>query len=81
MGDYADSHELFTVVAAIHHQGVCEALNDGALGFSETLAGIAAGGVGDVDGRADLDVIAGGRNSTLACGSQREVRDHTRRLE
>jgi len=57
VGDDANSHELFTVVAAIHHQRVCEALDDGALGFSETLASIATGRVGDIDGRADLNVV------------------------
>ena len=53
-----DSHELFPVVAAIHHEGVCEALDDGALRFSESFHGVATCGVGDVDWGADLDVIA-----------------------
>ena len=58
MSDDADSHELFTVVAAIHHERVCEAFDDRALSFSESLAGIATGRMGDVDGRADLYVVA-----------------------
>ena len=58
MSDDADSHELLAVVAAVHHQRVGKALDDGALCLSEPLDGIAAGGVGDVDGGADLDVIA-----------------------
>ena len=45
----ADSHQFLAVVPSVHHQGVGEALYNGALGFSETLDGIAAGGVGDVD--------------------------------
>ena len=36
-----DSHELLAVVAAIHHKGVGEALNDGALCLAESLDGIA----------------------------------------
>ncbi|KAK0740413.1 hypothetical protein B0T18DRAFT_331830 [Schizothecium vesticola] len=54
----ANGHELLAVVAAVHHQRVGEALNDGAVGLAETLGGIAAGGVGDVDGGANLDVVA-----------------------
>ena len=52
------SHEFLAVVAPVHHQGVGQALDDGALGFAEALHGVAACGVGDVDGGADLDVIA-----------------------
>lgn len=58
MSDNSDGHQLFTVVAAVHHERVGEALDDGALGLAESLDGIAAGGVGDVDWRADLNVIA-----------------------
>ena len=54
----ADGHQLLAVVAAVHHQRVGEALNDGAVGLAEPLGGIATGGVGDVDGRPDLDVVA-----------------------
>lgn len=54
----ADSHELLAVVAAVHHQGVGETLNDRAVGLAESLDGISAGGVGDVDGVAQRDVVA-----------------------
>lgn len=57
MGDDTDSHELFTVVAAVHHERVGEALDDRALGLSESLDGISASRVRDVDGGSDLDVI------------------------
>jgi hypothetical protein len=60
VGDDADGHQLLSVVAAVHHQGVGETLDDGALGLPEPLLGISAGGVRDVDGGADLDVVAGG---------------------
>lgn len=40
--DDADSHELLSVVAAVHHERVGEALNDGALGLAEPLCGISA---------------------------------------
>ena len=46
MGNDAHSHELLSVVAAIHHERVGETLNDGALGLSEPLDGIATGGAG-----------------------------------
>ena len=58
VGNNADSHELLSVVAAVHHEGVGQALDDGALSLAETLGGIATGRVGEVDGGADLDVIA-----------------------
>jgi hypothetical protein len=54
----ADGHQLLAVVAAVHHQRVGEALNDGAVGLAEPLGGIATGGVREVDGRPDLDVVA-----------------------
>ena len=56
--DDADGHELLAVVAAVHHERVGEALDDGTLGFAEALHGVSAGGVGGVDGCADLDVVA-----------------------
>lgn len=58
MGDYSDSHELLAVVPPVHHQRICEAFDDGALGFAEPLHGVAASGVRDVDWRSDLDVVA-----------------------
>jgi hypothetical protein len=59
VGDDADGHEFLAVVAAVHHQRVGQALDDRALGLSESLLGVSAGRVGDVDGGADLDVVAG----------------------
>ena len=58
MSHDADSHKLLAVVAAVHHERVGETLDDGAVGLAEAFHGIAAGGVGDVDGGADLDVVA-----------------------
>ncbi len=58
MSNDADSHELLAVVAAIHHERVGEALDDGAVGLAETLDGITASGVRDVDRGADLNVVA-----------------------
>lgn len=62
MSNDADSHQLLAVVAAVHHERVGEALDDGAVGLSEALDGIAASGVGDVDRGADLDVVAVGED-------------------
>lgn len=56
----ADSHELLAVIAAVHHEGVGETLDYGAVGLAEALDGITAGGVRDVDGGADLDVVTVG---------------------
>ena len=58
VGDNAGSQELLSVVATVHHDGVGQTLDDGALSLAETLGGIAASGVGDVDRGADLDVVA-----------------------
>jgi hypothetical protein len=58
VSDDADSHELLAVVTAVHHERVGEALNDRALGFSESLLGISTSGVGDVDWGANLDIVA-----------------------
>ena len=65
MGDNSDSHELLSVVAAVHHQGVGKTLNDWALCLSESLLCESTGRVGDVDGCSDLDVVA-----VLNCVSQ-----------
>lgn len=56
--DDADSLQLLAVVAAVHHQRVGKTLDDGALRLAESLGGITAGRVGEVDGRPDLHVIA-----------------------
>jgi hypothetical protein len=45
VSDDAHSHELLSVVAAVHHERVGEALNDRALGLPEPLDSISAGGV------------------------------------
>jgi hypothetical protein len=58
VGDDADGLKLLAVVAAVHHERVGETLDDGALSLPEALDGIAAGGMGDVDGLADLDVVS-----------------------
>lgn len=82
MSNDADSHDLLSVVATVHHdrvgQSACTVLftcilllcdqaqgadgfvplNDGALCLAETLSSISAGGVREVDGRTDLDVVA-----------------------
>lgn len=58
VGDDADSHELLSVVAAVHHERVGETLDDRALCLPEALCGVTASGVGDVDWGTDLDVIA-----------------------
>ena len=58
MGDNSDSHQLLSVVAAIHHERVGETLDDWALCLSEPLLCVSAGRVGDVDRSSDLDVIA-----------------------
>ena len=58
VGDDADGHELLAIVAAIHHQRVCEALDNGALCLAEPLDSISAGRVRDVDWLSDLNVVA-----------------------
>jgi len=58
VGDNADGHDLLSVVAAVHHKGVGETLNDGALGLAEALGGVTASRVREVDGLTDLDVVA-----------------------
>lgn len=58
MSDNSDSHQLLSVIAAVHHQGVGETLDDWALCLSESLLCISAGRVGDIDWCSDLDVVA-----------------------
>ncbi len=57
MSNYSDSHQFLAIVSAVHHQRVGQSLDDRALCFSESLCGISTGGVGDVNGLSDLDVI------------------------
>jgi hypothetical protein len=58
VSDNSDSHELLSVVAAVHHQRVGKTLDDWALCLSESLLCVSAGRVGDVDRCSDLDVVA-----------------------
>lgn len=44
----ADGHQLLTIVASLHHERVCETLDDWALGLAETLHGETSGGVGKI---------------------------------
>jgi hypothetical protein len=60
--DNSDSHELLSVVATVHHQGVGETLNDWALCLAESLLCVSASRVRNVDRRSDLDVIAVGES-------------------
>ena len=60
VGDDADGQELLAVVTTLHHERVDQSLDDGHLGLLELLLGVAAGGVGDVDGMADLNVVGKG---------------------
>lgn len=57
--DDADSHKLLAVVAAVHHQRVGEALDDGAGSLPEAPDLVAAGGVRHVHllALADRDVV------------------------
>ena len=57
MGDDSNSHELLSVVSAVHHERVGQSLNDGAVGLSESLGGISASGVGDIDGVSQGNVV------------------------
>lgn len=47
--DNSDSLLLLAVVSTVHHKGVGQSLDDGALSLSESLCGISSCGVGDVD--------------------------------
>lgn len=69
VGHNADSHELLSVVSAVHHQRVGEALNDGTICLSKSLDSIATGRMGDVDRVPDLNVITIAQRSKLAKGS------------
>lgn len=57
MSNNSDSHELLSVVAAVHHERVGQSLNDGAVGLAESLGGISAGGVSDVDGVSQGNIV------------------------
>lgn len=53
----SDSHELLSVVAAVHHERVGQSLDDGAVGLAESLGGISASGMGDIDGVSERNVV------------------------
>lgn len=50
VSDNANGHEFLAVVAAVHHQGVGETLDDWALSLSEALDGVSTSRMRDVDG-------------------------------
>ena len=41
----ADGHELFAIVAAVHHERIGHPLHDGALGLAEPFGRVTAGAV------------------------------------
>jgi hypothetical protein len=41
-----NSHQLLSVVTSVHHEGVCDTLNNGALSLTETLSSITSSTVG-----------------------------------
>lgn len=57
MRDDAHGHEFLAVVSAVHHQGVGQSLDDGALGLAEPLHRVSSRRVRDVDRRPNLNVI------------------------
>jgi len=42
----ANSHQLLSVVTSVHHEGVCDTLNNGALSLTEALSSITSSTVG-----------------------------------
>lgn len=70
MGNNADSHKLLSVVASVHHEGVGQSLDDGAVGLAESLDGISTGGVRDVDGVSQRNVV------TIRVGSKEYISKH-----
>jgi len=60
VGDNADGHELLAVVAAVHHERVDKALNNGGLSLLESLVLVSASSVGSVDGISEGDVVGQG---------------------
>ena len=58
MGHDPNSHQLLAIVPTVHHERIRQSFNNRALSLAETLDGIAAGRVGNVDGRPDLNVVA-----------------------
>lgn len=58
VGNNSDGHELLAVVAAVHHERIGQSLDDRAVGLAESLRGISASGVRNIDGGSDLNVVA-----------------------
>ena len=65
MRDDPHGHELLAVVAAVHHERVGQALDDGALRLAEAFDGVAPRTVRDVHGAADLYVVSVGVHRQL----------------
>jgi hypothetical protein len=74
--DDLDSEELLAGVAAVHHERVNKALDDGASGLLESLLGITTSSVGDED-RAllDSDVINESEVGDLDIGGRELVKE------
>ena len=67
--DDPDSHQLLTVVPPVHHERVCEPLDDRALSLPEPLHRVSSSGVGDegcVFRRLNTNVV----NKTNVCDLQ-----------
>ena len=79
VSNYAHSHKLFAVVASVHHEGIGETLNNGAIGLAEAFDGIASGRVRDVDGGADLNVVAVGEHMVSHHHCQRAVQSQSKK--
>lgn len=58
MGNNSHSHELLAVISPIHHERISQTFNNRTLCFAESFDGISSGGMGDVDWRSELDIIA-----------------------
>jgi len=57
MSDDPDGQELLSVVPSVHHQRVDETLDNGHTTLGELLLGVSTGGVGNVDGMLNVDVV------------------------
>lgn len=68
MFDYANSHQLFTIVPPVHHKRVGQTLHNWALGLSESPGLVSTSGVRHVDwvlGSSGSDVIFHGKIGDL----------------
>ena len=66
--DDADSQELLAVVPSVHHQGVDQTLNDGALSLAEPLAGVPTSGVGQ-----ELRCSRHGHNTNIVYLARKDI--------